>query len=318
MGFPHPAAAHDRELLDAYSSVVVDVIEMMAPAVVKLEVGRQGSGSGFLFASDGLLATNSHVVHGASHVRVTFADGRTARGEVLGDDPDTDLAIVRVAGNHLPSVTFGDSSALRVGQIAIAIGNPYGFDCTVTAGVVSALGRSLRSRSGRLMDDVIQTDAALNPGNSGGPLVTSRGEVIGVNTAMIMPAQGLSFAIASNTARFVVSRLLRDGRIRRSYLGVAGSKAGVPRAVAHHLGLAVQSGVRVESVEPVSPASAAGVRTRDVIVAFGDRPIGGIDDLQRVLTEDAIGRATPLAVIRGVDRVSLVVVPWEDRRSDRD
>ncbi len=191
-----------------YSRSVVHAVNRISPAVVKVDVARQGSGSGFLFTPDGLLLTNSHVVHGASHVGVTFLDGRIARGEVLGDDPDTDLAIVRVAGDSLPYVAFADSSAVRVGQIAIAIGNPYGFHCSVTAGVVSALGRSLRMRTGRLMDDVLQTDAALNPGNSGGPLVTSAGEVIGVNTAMIMPAQGLSFAIASNTARFIASRLL--------------------------------------------------------------------------------------------------------------
>jgi S1-C subfamily serine protease len=247
----------DRELLDAYSSAVVRAVETVAPAVVRLDVAGHGSGSGFLFAPDGLFVTSSHVIAGARDVAVSFADGGRARGEVLGDDPETDLALVRVAGNQLPHAAFGDSGAVRVGQIAIAIGNPYGFDCTVTTGVVSALGRSLRARSGRLIDDVLQTDAALNPGNSGGPLVTSRGEVIGVNTAIIAPAHGLSFAIASNTVRFVVSRLLRDGRIRRSYLGIAGSKAAVPRPLARHLGLAVVSGVRVESVEPTGrfPAS---------------------------------------------------------------
>ena len=308
------AAIHsDDQLLDAYSEAVVHAIERVGPAVVKLEVARQGSGSGFLFTSDGLLITNSHVIHGASHATVTFADGRTARGEVLGDDPDTDLAVVRVAGNQLASASLGDSSTVRVGQVAIAIGNPYGFDCTVTTGVVSALGRSLRARSGRLMDDVSQTDAALNPGNSGGPLVTSRGEVIGVNTAMIMPAQGLSFAIASNTVRFVVSRLLRDGRIRRSYLGVAGQQVPVARRLAHHHALAVSSGVRVESVETSSPASAAGLAAGDIIIAFADRPVTGIDDLHRALTDERIGRATTIMVLRGVDRRQVVVVPWEDR-----
>src|SRR5688572_25094548 len=258
----------DDDLLDAYSRSVVHAVNRVSPAVVKVDVARQGSGSGFLFTPDGLLLTNSHVVHGASHVGVTFLDGRIARGEVLGDDPDTDLAIVRVAGDSLPYVAFADSSAVRVGQIAIAIGNPYGFHCSVTAGVVSALGRSLRMRTGRLMDDVLQTDAALNPGNSGGPLVTSAGKVIGVNTAMIMPAQGLSFAIASNTARFIASRLLRDGRMRRSYIGVAGSKAAVPRQLARHLSLAITSGVRVESVEAHTPAAAAGLRERDLIIAL--------------------------------------------------
>ncbi len=304
---------NDAALLDAYSDAVVRAIEVVAPAVVKLDVGRHGSGSGFLFSSDGLLITNSHVVQGASHVGVAFADGGTARGEVLGDDPDTDLAVVRVAGNGLPFASLGDSSTLRVGQIAIAIGNPYGFDCTVTTGVISALGRSLRARSGRLMDDVLQTDAALNPGNSGGPLVTSRGDVVGVNTAMIMPAQGLSFAIASNTVRFVVSRLLRDGRIRRSYLGVAGRHAPVPRRLSRHHGLAIASGVRVESVEPSSPASAAGLRAGDLIVAFDQHPVTSVDGLHRLLTEERIGRAAVLTVLRGAERLQPVVVPWEAR-----
>ena len=308
----------DAALLDAYSSAVVRAVDLVAPAVVKLDVARQGSGSGFLFSSDGLLVTNSHVVHGSTQLDVTFSDGRKARGEVIGSDPDTDLAVVRVAGNQLRYASLADSTAVRVGQIAIAIGNPYGFDCTVTAGVVSALGRSLRARSGRLMDDILQTDAALNPGNSGGPLVTSLGEVIGVNTAMIMPAQGLSFAIASNTVRFVVSRLLRDGRIRRSYIGVAGSRAVVPRQLARHLSLAVTFGVRVESVEPFTPAAAAGLRERDVIIALDDRPVTGIDDLQRLLTDERIGRTTPVTVLRGAERLVLVMVPWENRPSDRD
>ena len=307
----------DSALLDAYSDAVVRAIDAVAPAVVKLEVGRQGAGSGFLFTADGLTITNSHVVHGASHVRVTLADGETARGEVLGEDPDTDVAVVRVAGNRLPFASLGDSSALRVGQIAIAIGNPYGFDCTVTTGVISALGRTLRARSGRLMDDVLQTDAALNPGNSGGPLVTSAGEVIGVNTAMILPAQGLSFAIASNTVGFVVSRLLRDGRIRRSYLGVAGQTAPVSRRLARHHQVAVSAAVRVETVEPSSPASAAGLRGGDLIVSFDQHPVTGIDSLHRLLTEERIGHATPVGVLRGPERLQLVVVPWEDRAEGR-
>ncbi|HEX5068749.1 MAG TPA: trypsin-like peptidase domain-containing protein [Vicinamibacterales bacterium] len=309
----HPQAVDDLPLLDAYSDAVVRAIDVVSPAVVKLEVEAKGSGSGFLFASDGLLVTNSHVVAGAQHARVTFADGRIARGELVGDDPDTDLAVVRVAGNALPYASLGNSDAVRVGQIAIAIGNPYGFDCTVTTGVVSALGRSLRARSGRLMDDILQTDAALNPGNSGGPLVTSRGEVIGVNTAMIMPAHGLSFAIASNTVRFVVSRLLRDGRIRRSYIGIAGQKAPIGRQMARHHGLAIAAAVRVMSVESSSPASAAGFRERDLVIAFDGQPVTGIDDLHRYLTEDKIGHPTPVVVLRGAERVQLIVVPWEDR-----
>jgi S1-C subfamily serine protease len=308
----HPHTT-DAALLDAYSDAVVRAIDAVAPAVVKLEVGRQGAGSGFLFTADGLTITNSHVVHGASHVRVTFADGETARGEVLGEDPDTDVAVVRIAGNRLPFASLGDSSALRVGQIAIAIGNPYGFDCTVTTGVISALGRTLRARSGRLMDDVLQTDAALNPGNSGGPLVTSAGEVIGVNTAMILPAQGLSFAIASNTVGFVVSRLLRDGRIRRSYLGVAGQTAPVSRRLARHHQLAISSAVRVETVEPFSPASVAGLCGGDLIFTFDQQPVTGIDSLHRLLTEERIGHATPVGVLRSAERLQFVVVPWEER-----
>ena len=309
----HPHVQDDAPLLDAYSEAVVRAIDLVSPAVVKLDVDGKGSGSGFLFASDGLLITNSHVIQGEQHARVTFADGRIAQGELVGDDPDTDLAVVRVAGNRLPYASLGDSDAVRVGQIAIAIGNPYGFDCTVTTGVVSALGRSLRARSGRLMDDILQTDAALNPGNSGGPLVTSRGEVIGVNTAMIMPAHGLSFSIASNTVRFVVSRLLRDGRIRRSYVGIGGQKTPIGRQMARHHGLAMASAVRVMSVESSSPASAAGFKERDLIIAFDSRPVTGIDDLHRYLTEDKIGRPTPVTVLRGPDRVQLIIVPWEDR-----
>ena len=314
---PLPARPSDAALLDAYSDAVVHAVDTAGPAVVKIEIARGGSGSGFLISDDGLLVTNSHVMRRAAHATVTFNDGRTARGELLGDDPHTDLAVLRVAGSRLPYASLGDSSAVRVGQIAIAIGNPYGFDCTATAGVISALGRSLRARSGRLMDDVLQTDAALNPGNSGGPLVTSRGEVIGVNTAMIAGAQGLAFAIAGNTARFVVSRLVRDGRVRRSYLGVAGQSVAIGRGLARHHGIAVSSGVRVESVMPSSPAAAAGVQTGDIVIGFDGRPVTGIDDLHRGLGEERIGRVTPLVVLRGIDRRELVVVPWADQSSER-
>src|SRR5919201_3406262 len=222
----------DAALLDAYSEAVIRTVETASPAVVKID-----GGSGFVFTPDGLILTNSHVMEKRRSTTVTLADGRSLRGDLVGNDPHTDLAVVRIEGGSLPVVSFGDSRAVRVGQIAVAIGNPYGFQCTVTTGVVSALGRSLRARSGRLIDDVLQTDAALNPGNSGGPLVTTRGEVVGVNTATILPAQGLCFAIASNTARFVVSRLIRDGRIRRSFIGVAGQNVPVPRrlVVAHRL-----------------------------------------------------------------------------------
>jgi len=300
-------------LLDAYSDAVVRTVEAASPAVVKIDAGR-GGGSGFVFTPDGLLLTNSHVVGEAAHVTVTLADGQSLRGDVVGDDPHSDLAVVRVDGGSLPTLPFGDSRAVRVGQIAIAIGNPFGFQCTVTTGVVSALGRSLRARSGRLIDDVIQTDAALNPGNSGGPLVTTRGEVIGVNTATIMPAQGLCFAIASNTARFVASRLIRDGRIRRSYIGVGGQNVPVPRrlVVAHRLPTA--SAVLVVSIEPGSPGEDSGLRDRDLIVAFDSRPVGGVDDLHRLLTDERIGVAARLTVVRGVELRTLTLVPAESRK----
>jgi len=302
--------AEDAQLLDAYSEAVVRTVEIASPAVVKIEAGR-GGGSGFVFTPDGLLLTNSHVVGHAPSVSVTLADGRSLRGDIVGDDPHTDLAVVRVGGSSLPTLPFGDSRGVRVGQIAIAIGNPFGFQCTVTTGVVSALGRSLRARSGRLIDDVIQTDAALNPGNSGGPLVTTRGEAIGVNTATIMSAQGLCFAIGSNTARFVVSRLIRDGRIRRSYIGVGGQNVPVPRRVVVAHRLATASAVLVVSIERGSPGERSGVREGDLIVAFDGRPLGGVDDLHRLLTDERIGVPAPLTVVRGIELRTVTIVPAE-------
>ena len=287
----------DAALLDAYSSAVIHAVDTVGPAVVKIDAAR-GGGSGVLFTPDGLILTNSHVVEQSGLLTVVMTDGRSMRADVIGQDADTDLAVIRVDGSALPWATLGDSRSVRVGQIAIAIGNPYGFHHSVTAGVVSALGRSLRARSGRLMDDIIQTDAALNPGNSGGPLVTTRGEVIGINTAMILPAQGLCFAIASNTARFVAARLIRDGRIRRSYIGVAGQTVPIPRAVARANQLAVSSGVFVVSVEPNSPAAAAGVKDGDVVLAFAGTPVTGVDDLHRLLTEDRIGEPTAVTFLR--------------------
>ncbi len=306
----------DSELLDAYSSAVIRAVEMVGPAVVKIEV-KGGGGSGVLFTPDGLILTNCHVVERTGDLSVVMPDGRSARADVVGQDADTDLAVVRIeasAGAPLPWATLGDSRAVRVGQMAIAIGNPYGFNHSVTAGVVSALGRSLRARSGRLMDDIIQTDASLNPGNSGGPLVTSRGEVIGINTAMILPAQGLCFAIASNTARFVASALIRDGRIRRSYIGVAGQSVPIPRAVARSNQLAVSSGVFVTSVEPNSPAASAGLRDGDVILAFAGEVVTGIDDLHRRLTGDRIGVQATLTILRSAERRQLSIVPSEKSR----
>src|SRR5882672_3656107 len=299
----------DSELLDAYSSAVIHAVEMVGPAVVKIEAGR-GAGSGVLFTPDGLILTNSHVVDGGKTLTAIMPDGRSLRADLVGQDADTDLAVVRIdasGGPSLPWATLGDSRAVRVGQVAIAIGNPYGFHHSVTAGVVSALGRSLRAKSGRLMDDIIQTDAALNPGNSGGPLVTTRGDVIGVNTATILPAQGLCFAIASNTARTVAARLIRDGRIRRSYIGVGGQTVPIPRAVARVNQLAVSSGVLVASVESGSPAATAGVQDGDVILAFAGEPVTGIDELHRRLSDERIGVSTPMTVLRRLERRTLTV-----------
>ena len=316
----HPILLSDDELLDAYSRAVIGAVGVVSPAVVGVEVGHSGrpagqpsgTGSGFLFTPDGLIITNSHVVHGAQAVGVRLPDGRESQADVIGDDPSTDLAVLRISGGPFPWISLGDSSAVRVGQVAIAVGNPYGFQHSVTTGVVSALGRSLRGRTGRLIDDVIQTDAALNPGNSGGPLVTTAGHVIGVNTAVIMPAQGLSFAIASNIVRFVASRLLRDGRIRRSYIGVAGERTPVPRRLAREHSLAVSSGIRVAGIEPSSPAAAAGVQTGDLIVSFEGVAVAGVDELHRLLDEERIGRPSRLVVLRAGELRQLTVVPRGD------
>ena len=310
---PNPASS-DRELLDAYSTAVVDAVDAVGPAVVRVEPER-GGGSGVIFTPDGFVLTNSHVVHGAKEIAVTLPDGHEARADLVGDDPHTDLAVLRIDGTSLPYASLGDSRRLRVGQIAIAIGNPYGFHHSATAGIVSGLGRSLRARSGRLMDDIVQTDAALNPGNSGGALVTSRAEVVGITTATILPAQGLCFAVASNTARFVATRLMTDGRIRRSYLGVGGQNTPVPRAQARANRLAVTSGVLVLSVEPDSPASRAGLLEGDVILALGDSPVSGVDDLHRYLSEERIGVTLPLTVLRRGRRVRCTVVPAEAKAS---
>lgn len=307
-------------LLDAYSQAVSRVAEQAGPAVVKVEVegraarsrdgdGAQGAASGFLYTPDGFIITNSHVVHGSSKVSVVLADGERYRASIVGEDPASDIAVLRINGTGLPCLEFGSSARLKVGQVAVAIGNPMGFAWTVTAGVVSALGRSLRTSSGRLIDDVIQTDAALNPGNSGGPLVDSRARVIGVNTAVILPAQGLCLAIAIDTARFIALQLMREGRIRRSLLGFAGQTVPLVRKLAHHHGLTKDRGVLVVTLMPDGPARRAGLREGDLVVGFDGRPIGALDDLHRALTGEMAGKATSVDVLRGTERFTLSIRP---------
>ena len=322
----------DDSLLDAYSRAVTGAVERLSPSVVNIEVHqagrtrsgeereRRGGGSGFVFTPDGLILTNSHVVHDARRIEVTLTDGRRMPASAIGDDPASDLAVIRVDEPHfdepgLTAAVLGDSQQLRVGQVVIAIGAPYGFQSTVTAGVVSALGRSLRSYSGRLIDDVIQTDAALNPGNSGGPLVDSAGRVVGVNTATILPAQGICFAIGINTAKFVASRLLRDGRIRRSFIGVSAQTVPVHRRVVRFYDLAKESGALVLSVEEKSPAQRAGLREGDVIVAVEGLPVAGVDDLHRVLTDVRVGVSCTLTVLRHTEKLELRIVPEEAPKS---
>ncbi|MCI0525711.1 MAG: trypsin-like peptidase domain-containing protein [Acidobacteria bacterium] len=314
-----PEALSDIELLDAYSQAVIGAAEKVSPSVVNIEVShgdrrrRGGSGSGFIFTPDGFLLTNSHVVHGASKIEVTLPDGRRGEGQLTGDDPETDLAVVRIHAPNLMPVAFGDSQKICVGQLAIAIGNPYGFQYSVTAGVVSALGRALRSQTGRLIDNVIQTDAALNPGNSGGPLVNSRGEVIGVNTAVILPAQGICFATAINTAKFVAGQLIKEGRVRRSYIGMAGQVVPLHRRLIRYHNLAVETGVLVISIEPDGPAAKAGVQEGDVVVAYDEQPIAGIDDLHRRLTDQKVGVKSNLTVIRRNEKLILNITPDDSR-----
>jgi S1-C subfamily serine protease len=333
---PAPAAspaASDDSLLDAYSRAVTGAVDRVSPSVVNIEVHqaagrarsgepreRHGGGSGFVFTPDGLILTNSHVVHDARRIDVTLADGRRMPASAIGDDPASDLAVIRIDEVRVdePSLTaaaLGDSQQLRVGQLVVALGSPYGFQSTVTAGVVSALGRSLRSYSGRLIDDVIQTDAALNPGNSGGPLVDSAGRVVGVNTATILPAQGICFAIGINTAKFVASRLLRDGRIRRSYIGVSAQTVPIHRRVVRFYDLPKESGAMVLAVEENSPAKRAGLREGDIMVALEGRPVAGVDDLHRVLTDVRVGVSCSLTVLRRTDKLDLKIVPEEAAQS---
>lgn len=323
-GSPVSAVADESEIFDAYSRTVVGVSERVSPSVVKIEIeqkgknirGRQmpnqgGSGSGFIFTPDGFILTNSHVVHNASKISVVMQDGNRYTADLVGDDPDTDLAVIRINGANLIAVKLGASNRLKVGQLAIAIGNPFGFQTTVTAGVVSALGRSLRAYSGRLIDDVVQTDAALNPGNSGGPLVNSAGEVIGVNTATIMSAQGLCFAIAVDTAKFVGARLIRDGRIRRSYIGIAGQNVPIPRQFVRYYNLPNENGILVISMENDTPARRAGILEGDTIIGFAGETVEGIDELNRLLTEEKVEQKQTITVLRRKEKLDLEITPRE-------
>ncbi len=317
----------DDQLLDQYSQVVSRTVKDVSPAVVKVDVvlaldaaGRhdarmpkeaKGSGSGFVFTPDGFILTNSHVVHAAKSIEVLFTDGRKLKARLIGDDPHTDLAVLKVDGFNLKYVTLGDSQALSVGQLVVAIGNPFGFECTVTSGIVSALGRSIRSNSGRLIEQVIQTDAALNPGNSGGPLVNSRSQVVGVNTAIILPAQGICFAVPSNTAKWVAGQLMTEGRIRRAYIGIAGQNILLPQGIMHVEHLPVESGVHVASLEEGSPAYNGGIREGDVIIGVNGVMVKTMDDLHRYLTREKIGERIRFILIRQFEKILLEVIPQE-------
>ena len=313
----------DESLMDAYSTAVTAAVDQVAPAVVQLRVqggegprerGPAGSGSGVVLSPDGLILTNSHVAHGAKAIEVATQEGQILKARLLGDDPDTDLALVRIDENvTMNAAELGDSRELRAGRLVVAIGNPLGFECTVTAGVVSAVGRSLRSQSGRLIDDVIQTDAALNPGNSGGPLVVPGGAVVGISTAIIQGAQGICFAVASNTASFVLAELIQHGRVRRSFIGVSGQQTAVPRRIALRHGLDQDQGVLIGGKESQGPADRAGLLTGDIIVGLGGKVIAGIDDLMRELTADRVGREVAVSVVRRGDLREFTVVPQERR-----
>jgi S1-C subfamily serine protease len=329
---PHHSMATDNDLLDAYSQAVITASGKVSPAVVNIEVrhrsgrsagdartppGVTGSGSGFIFTPDGFALTNSHVVQGAGQIDITLSDGRRHSAHLIGEDPDTDLAVIRVEAPLLNHTELGDSHRIHVGQLAIAVGNPYGFQCTVTAGVISALGRSLRSTSGRLIDNVIQTDAALNPGNSGGPLVNSRGEVIGVNTAIIRLAQGICFAIGINTAKFIAGQLIKDGKIRRGFLGISGQNVELPRRVVRFHDLDTESGILVVAVEPGSPAQRASLAEGDVIIGYGDQTVRDIDDLHRLLVEEKVGIPMALTFLRRGEKRTISVSAEESRIQDQ-
>lgn len=309
---PATALPTDDELLDAYSQAVTGAAARITPTVVNIELrqdGRRGGGSGFFFTPDGFILTNSHVVSGSSSLEVSLLDGSRYAASIVGDDPHTDLAVIRISAPNQAAARFGDSDTIKPGQLVVAVGNPYGFQCTVTAGVVSALGRTMRAKSGRLIDNVIQTDAALNPGNSGGPLVNSRGEVVGVNTAVIAMAQGICFAIGVNTAKFVAARLIRDGRITRSYIGVAGQNVPLLRRVVRYYDLPLDSGVLVVSFEQGSPAEQADLREGDLIVGYSGEAVGSVDDLHRILTEEHVGTASEIVVVRGAEKLTKTIVP---------
>jgi len=323
--FDRPSIAPPRDdgvLLDEYSRTIASAADRVGPAVVNIDIKQRldsrrgprevgGSGSGFVIAPDGFILTNSHVVHDANQIAVSLPDGREYPAQLVGDDPDTDLAVIRIDAPHLAHVRLADSESLRVGQVVIAIGNPLGFQASVTAGVISALGRSMHAQSGRLIDNIIQTDAALNPGNSGGPLVNSAGEVIGVNTAMIRPAQGICFAIASNTAKFVAGWLIRDGKIRRSYIGVAGQNVPLHRRIVRFYNLPLETGVLVVSVEKESPAQRAELREGDLIIAFNEQSIGSIHELHKMLMGEQIGVEAKLMIIRHTEKLVLAITPAE-------
>ena len=317
----------DSDLLDAYSRTVVSAVARVAPAVVNIAVKQRvsadrgerelsGNGSGFVITPDGFIVTNSHVVHDASAILVNLPDGREYPARLTGDDPDTDLAVIRIDAPQLTHVRLADSETLRVGQLVIAIGNPLGFEASVTAGVISALGRSMHAQSGRLIDNIIQTDAALNPGNSGGPLVNSAGEVVGVNTAMIRPAQGICFAIGSNTAKFVAAWLIKDGKIRRSYIGVAGQNVAIHKRIIRYYGLPLETAVLVVSIEKNSPAERAGVREGDLVVAFNSQPIGSVHHLHKMLVGEQIGVSASLTIVRHTEKLELPILPAESRAAE--
>jgi len=307
------SAPSDSQALDAYSRAITDAVDVVGPSVVRVNV-RNGAGSGVIVSPDGLALTNSHVVHGARTVALTTLEGRQLTARVVGDDPDTDLALLRVEeAVHLPAARLGDSSKLKRGQIAIAIGNPLGFDATVTAGVVSALGRSLRSQSGRMIEDVVQTDAALNPGNSGGPLVSSAGEVIGVNTAIIMGAQGICFAVASNTAHFVAGEIARHGRVRRAYVGAAAATTPVPRRLALAHGLTQTHAAQLVEIDQAGPAAQAGLLTGDLVIALDGKEVSGVADLVRALDGEKINRVVSVDFLRRSQLQRLWIGPTERR-----